>query len=1173
MWIRKIDFPQPLIDAHRAGELVIFVGAGASFDPPANLPMFGALTKAVARDAQLPVDDNDANNPDVFLGSLKDRGIDVHRLVYDRIGDPESKPNKLHEALVDLAIASGHVRVVTTNYDVHLSTTLCVRGIDFQEYAAPALPMGDDFTGVVYLHGSLRQEPRHLVMTDGDFGRAYLRDAWAARFLERMFGAFTVLFVGYSYGDVVMRYLARALGPQGARYILTHTPESPDWASLGIRPVGYEVVDGYHAALGEAVAGWASHSSMGWLGHRQRVIELVSTLPSQVPEEESYLESVCADPGRVALFTEYARDEHWLRWITTRPEFKLLLDQSASPTACGAAIARWFAEHFVMNEDLTNSALRVVEEAGGRLSSTLWHEIGQSIHAKAGPRPRWLDPWIVLLVRDTPRDRDDWLEYALVGSNWPEDREAILLLFGNLTRPGVQLRPSFGHPGSPSFEVFLLGKDYWLRRAWQEIILPNLASLATDIISILDQHLRDVRRILVLSGSANESWDPVSYGRSAIEPHEQDAHADAIDVLIDASRDTLLALLENDSPLGVAYLNSWADSPVPLLRRLAIHAWARRTDIDDSAKIAWLCKRRWLYDTHVHHEVYALIGVALAGADETVAEKLVIAAIEGPEDEPDDDHHAYRRFNTLSWIIQHSPGLTTATDALESIRSDHPDFAERAHPGLLSWMTVGAVASFPPMSVDDLHNRINSDVAQAVSELLEYKNDTFLGEGPTRSDALAVLAAAVRNHPKDGLAILDINAGDFHADITSAVVQGWSAASMDDATIRAVLERMTSLDLTEAHSPTADLLAEGGHDSQHPVKWHTFNEARTLATQVWDAIPSQPIPSEVDDWLLRAINTSAGKLARFWMNAVSADWNAAGESWSGLSEPLRGQLEAILGGSDDRSAMAQVVLASQVQFFFGADRLWAEQHILPLLDWAEPERALRAWHGYLTWGRANDSLLAAGLLKGFLGAAKNLELLRDQLAAHLLRQLAGIALRSGINPLAWIQQFTAEVDIAHRVQWMLQVAWILGDTPSEEIEDQWQRWMRPYWQSRLKGIPRSMTIEEASAMAGWVVHLTDSLEEGVDLAVAHPVTLTQHPDVLHAINVEQASEAPALYARLIAHLMQGAQPPCWGCNVELRRLLPSLNKGGDSDDINTIVEQAIRLGYIGAESWLSDEDD
>ncbi|MEV5896860.1 SIR2 family protein [Nonomuraea fuscirosea] len=262
MWIRKVDFPAALIEAHRAGKLVIFVGAGASRDAPSNLPDFLTLARSIADEAQVELADQHKAHLDVFLGRISDRQFDVHRRVASHIGIPTSRPNRLHAALVDLAVAGGAVRIVTTNYDRHLSEALRGRDLVIDEYAGPALPMGDGFTGVVYLHGSLNQDARRLVVTDSDFGRAYLRDAWAARFLERMFSTYTVLFVGYSHGDVVMRYLARALGPGASRYVLTSEPEAADWRSLGLRPIGYPVVDRSHAALAEAVEGWASLVSM-----------------------------------------------------------------------------------------------------------------------------------------------------------------------------------------------------------------------------------------------------------------------------------------------------------------------------------------------------------------------------------------------------------------------------------------------------------------------------------------------------------------------------------------------------------------------------------------------------------------------------------------------------------------------------------------------------------------------------------------------------------------------------------------------------------------------------------------------------------------------------------------------------------------------------------------------
>jgi hypothetical protein len=160
MRIREVDLPDELIEAHRAGNLVIFVGAGASRAAPSSLPDFRTLTQRIAAEARQSVTDNDLDAADVFLGRLSDGPFDVHRRVAAHIGFEGSGPNRLHEALVRLAAASSPIRIVTTNYDLHLSSVLAANGLVVDEYVGPALPVGSDFTGIVYLHGNLRQEPR-----------------------------------------------------------------------------------------------------------------------------------------------------------------------------------------------------------------------------------------------------------------------------------------------------------------------------------------------------------------------------------------------------------------------------------------------------------------------------------------------------------------------------------------------------------------------------------------------------------------------------------------------------------------------------------------------------------------------------------------------------------------------------------------------------------------------------------------------------------------------------------------------------------------------------------------------------------------------------------------------------------------------------------------------------
>lgn len=138
MWIGEVDFPSELIDAHVAGQLVIFVGAGASLASPSNLPDFGRLTRDVMSSSMRVLSKDQELLPlESKLGILEHDGIDVNALVALQIGSPLSRPNALHDAIIRLACSAPTLRIVTTNYDRHLSTAIAKIRPSIGEFAAP----------------------------------------------------------------------------------------------------------------------------------------------------------------------------------------------------------------------------------------------------------------------------------------------------------------------------------------------------------------------------------------------------------------------------------------------------------------------------------------------------------------------------------------------------------------------------------------------------------------------------------------------------------------------------------------------------------------------------------------------------------------------------------------------------------------------------------------------------------------------------------------------------------------------------------------------------------------------------------------------------------------------------------------------------------------------------
>ena len=171
-----IRFPEPLRAALRDGRLVVFAGAGVSMGKPASLPDFRTLADSIAAGTGEVRRTHESD--DAFLGRLQHHGVHIHEIAArnlqtNRCGEtPE--PTDLHRDLLRLYPDSGAVRIVTTNFDLLFNAAAQVVFSEAPElFKAPALPLGGSFNGVVHVHGSLYR-PHEMVLTDADFGRAYL---------------------------------------------------------------------------------------------------------------------------------------------------------------------------------------------------------------------------------------------------------------------------------------------------------------------------------------------------------------------------------------------------------------------------------------------------------------------------------------------------------------------------------------------------------------------------------------------------------------------------------------------------------------------------------------------------------------------------------------------------------------------------------------------------------------------------------------------------------------------------------------------------------------------------------------------------------------------------------------------------------------------------------------
>lgn len=1193
MWFREVEVPDELVEAATEGKLVLFVGAGASLDEPSGLPDFANLVRDVGARANRKPTDRDLERPDVFLGDLADLQIEVHALVANAINKLGSQPNRLHQAIIDLARVHPNPRVVTTNYDLHLEGASRTKGLDLDVYRAPALPVGDDFTGIVHLHGALDQPPRKLVVTDEDFGHAYLREAWAARFLGRMFSAFSVAFIGYSHGDIVMQYLARSLGREGRRFVFTHEADSREWRRLGLRPVRYPVDGPSHLALVDGLERWAELSAWGRLVHRRRIAELVSNGPPTIPEEVSYLEQALGHPERVRYFTEQARGSDWFLWAANRPEFNRLFDPAVSSDedrTITQALTGWVTDHYVMDEKESPTALRLLRSRPW--SPGMWETLAHRLFAQEQRVPDWQVPWLVLVLHRSPAEHSDLLDMLLCKESWQERPDLALMLLEHRTRPlprpGVDFGPS---NDAPRFEVAFAGDDHWLDQAWKKVFTPLLPHHATELLDLAVRQLRDAHR---LAGALQPGFDALAFGRSAIEPHSQDDFRDAADVLIDAARDSLEHLIRASPGEAAATVEGLARAKEPILRRLAVHAWRQRQDRTPDDKLRWILDENLLYQLDLQHEVYMLLGDTLARASDDVVAALLARVKDGPQDRA--EVSAYVPYNLLAWLHRVAPENTAIAGEFVSLQEENPEFAPREHPDLNMTMTSGFVENAEPFTRDELHALIASDPAEAYAAIRSYAAaDEFKLTGPTWTGALNALRACVTHYPGDGIRLAEALAPDDD-DVQDTLVRAWSSANLSSTPEQAnsvesvqenrprsrevtpddVLTVMGSWPMDAVRSAVANMFARGG-TADHPTAWHTLMPARRFATDLW---PSTEVAGNVvdsEDHYFEAINHPAGDLAQFWINVVAHEWRTHTDTWSGMPDDLRAELDRMVHDQSRNGLLARVLLSTRLRFFSGADAAWAKSRLMPLFAWdgetAEPLEARGIWRSFVQYGQYDDQILADGLLEAMLATMRRAnDLDDDDSVAQLGRQLATVALKSSLDPRGWLSTLTTDAPSVLQLAWIRSVGRQLLEMDPQDASAQWTRWIREYWTGRIDSLPRPLTKDEASAMALWVLGLPNDRMAAVELVERTNAGLVKDDRVLMHLTGpsgenEDLTHDPATWGRYLIHLLRGTTDPPWALDHYLREIVGALRSAAPAPLLDDLIEEAMRLGCSDAADW------
>lgn len=1161
MKIAEIDFPDPLLAALRDRKLVVFAGAGVSMGEPACLPDFeGLADRIVAGTGQT----RQGSEPvDRFLGRLQHAGVEVHARAAQALSSGDVEPTELHRDLLRLFSGAGVIRVVTTNFDLLFEqASKSVLDSCPEVFHAPALPLGNDFDGIVHVHGAI-SHPGGMVLTDRDFGRAYLTEGWARRFLVALFRQFTVLFVGYGHNDTVMNYLARALPESAAsrRFALTgeRDPDLQRWRILGIEPIQYpQDNDADYSKLHEGIHRLADFSRRSVLDWKREITELARKHPPMLGEEEAGLiEEALQDETRIRFFTDAASSPEWIDWLDKRKHLDALFGNGTLGKQ-DEMLAQWLAERFAFS--CADQLFLLIARHGTRLHPHFWWDLGRKVESDKQDRldKKILSCWVSLLLATAPVDADKHV-FLGIGKRCVEHgmMDTLLQVFDAMTRSRLQLKRSFPWPDgdkgnqSPSVEVDLppVRDHSWssANKLWEGSLKPNLAQVVEPLLGIVVRRLEKQHLTLRAWRNASRKWDSDSFHRSAIERHEQNERQRVTDVLIDASRDCLEWLAKNQSDAAKHWCTHLVGTEAPLLRRLAVHTLSARADLTADGKIDWLLEHIGLHDLPARHEIFRALRRAYPEASPERRKAIIdaVRAYRWPDknDSDKEQRAANNQLEWLHWLHEASPDCALTTQALGVVLAQYPEFRPREGSDFIIW-SGGAAKIIQPPSPWTSENLLSKPGADWLRELVSFQPTELMG--PSREGLVDAVREAATQKFNWGLDLADAlaGAGEWDADLWSGLIRAWSGMELDEDKHRTVFNRLGRVELYAKHAreiaATIEALVE---NDGKPYALNLLPQANGIAASLWRHLDRDVLLEDVG-WLNMVINHPAGVLAQFWLGSLSLWRRHQDPSPKVLSGEYRTALSGIVQDQTVPGRLGRSVLAGQFAFLLAADEKWTKANLVPLFGNRDKINDFQAvWDGFLTWGRLNPTV-AENLQDGFLEAVQQIDSAlanrRNDFVRYYLTMLGYFV----ADPLAtWVPKLLGHGGSEARRHFAFELGSHLRSMEETQQREWWGRWLNRYWENRLQGVPAPLEPGEIRTMLGWLPALTAVFPEAVALAIRMPQVRLQHGDVIHELSESDSvvRKHPQEVAKLLIYLGKSDSPRyVWYKGTELvEKLLQS----------------------------------
>lgn len=1068
MIVNGLNFPNEIRDAIKEDKLVVFIGAGVSMNPPTNLPDFNVLTSYISGNSPYKYDKS-IHKPDSFLGKLEHEHINVREIASNFFKERDAQPNELHRNIVKLFKNESATRIVTTNYDLSIEKAFGDE-LSVKVYNSPALPLGNDFQGVVHLHGN-QCEPKNMILTDSDFGKAYLLEGYATRFLAKLFTEYTVLFIGYSHNDIVMNYLSRSLPTNQVRtrYILTDKNDV-EWGLLGLVPIAYEEKN--HQVLIESVGLLGTRINRNMIDWRYQCEQLSTTLPPIDRETIDEVLEILNNERYLEFFISKFQTINfnlWFEWLNHHEQLNSIFTESELSKE--QSLLFWWLIKTDLYENDFNNFFEILRSTGKSfVNESFVTQMFDALTIDSNKVDRNTlkkiliafevfiekqNPFVLFRIIEVCKDNNDFL------SAYRIFRKLIKPKFVLSNKNYFDDKPD-DYKGEFKFKI-----NVWeTEEVWKTFLNDHIDDLYDILYNDLSSLMETIQCDFNRFNNIDKPYDVFTHFRD-IENEIMNEHIDVMEVLICKIFSDVITHSISNKKMDTKEIERKITSTKSITAQ-RVYLMCVKNSESIPVKTKFKIMRKFsLYDFRFKIELFRLVA-SIYGSLTSNQKTLILKEITSRIDKVEQNRsNNYSVFNWLVWLINSNPDDEILLDMFNRFKVYFDGFSKREHPELVvSQIESAWIRDISPITMEQLNEMSSSEIIVFLDEFQDY-SPTFDTE-VTKNGLLNLIfdkSIGDLNWRIDMMKYL-IGVSDRKHQLWESLLRDFGKVHLSSVQMNFILNEVINEQIIKNHGVVVASFIKDivlNKDLQEGLIQHF--EVRLL--EIIDLLFDHPTHNikEDESYIMIAINGTSSDSVEAFLNLLIMR-----KDENGIPKIYKEYLKKFLNSENEESLLFITFIVGYYRVFYVRDDKWTINNILRCLKSDIKEDFKSAWEGILTLTPTIYLDVAEALVENYDYALENISWFSDSILKLFIDSYGVMVMYVFEKKLHMVAKLVSAIEENERIILYSTIERVLSSMKDNQITIVWQSWGLEFLKDIKVNKPIIYTDTELQSIFSWIVY-------------------------------------------------------------------------------------------------------